>query len=64
MSTKEQVGNLKAIADVTSNLTFQFVDWIDMPKRLDKMDNVRARFEYYEKGLEDGKTIDCKLFKV
>jgi hypothetical protein len=49
---------------VTPNLTCQFIDWPDMPKRLNKMDNVKARFEYYKKGLEDGKKIDKSLFKV
>jgi len=63
MSTQEQVGHLRAIVDATPNLTCQFINWESMPKKLDKMDDVKDRFVYYKKGLGDGLKIDPKLFK-
>lgn len=44
-------------------LSFQWVDWFPMPDDLDKMDNWKARWEYYNKGLELGKLIDLTHFK-
>lgn len=64
MSTLEQVSNLVSIADVIPNLTFQWIDWTDMPAELDKLDNVRARKVYYEKGKEDGAKIVRDNFKL
>lgn len=64
MSGKEQVTNLQAMLSAIPNLTFQYIDWEGMPKKLDKMDDVKDRYVYYKKGLEDGKKIDPTLFKV
>ena len=64
MSGKEQVTNLQAMLGAIPNLTFQYIDWEGMPKKLDKMDDVKDRYVYYKKGLEDGLKIDPKLFKV
>jgi hypothetical protein len=64
MSGKDQVGNLQAMLKAIPNMTFQYIDWAGMPKKLDKMDDVKDRYVYYKKGLEDGERIDPKLFKV
>ncbi len=64
MSTMEQVNDMKAIAACNPWLTFQFVDWVSMPKELDKMDNINARFQYYQQGLKDGEKIEIGHFKI
>jgi predicted acylesterase/phospholipase RssA len=64
MSTKEQINNLKAIIKVTPNLTFQWINWDNMPKKFDKIDDVKARYIYYNKGLDDGTNLDIDKFKV
>lgn len=64
MSTKQQVKNLEEIVKYSSWLTFQWIDWFGLSKNLDKMDNVGARKEYYDKGLEHGQKIDLSLFKI
>lgn len=64
MSTMEQVHDLMTMADVIPNLTFQWINWTDMPSELDKSDNVRARKVYYEKGKVDGMKIIRDNFKL
>ena len=59
-----QVNTMRKNVRGHSNLTFQWVDWFPMPKKLDKIGNWRARHEYYNKGLELGKTIDIDLLEV
>lgn len=60
-STAVQVATMKALADASNKFTFQYIDWPGyMPKRLDKMDNVKARYEYYETGLAVGLDVDIK----
>lgn len=64
LSTPEQMSNITAIAEKMPNLTFQGIDWVGMPKKLDKMDDVRAREIYYKKGLQEGEAIDITKFKL
>lgn len=61
-STMVQVRNVKALAEVHPNLSFQFIDWSNMPKKLDKMDNVKARYEYRNRGKLAGEDIDLQPF--
>jgi hypothetical protein len=61
-STMYQVNVVNYLAKYTPNLTMQWVDWYPMPKKLDQMDNWKARKIYYEKGLELGQTIDIQPF--
>jgi len=63
-SAATQVNTMRKIMRGHSNLTFQWVDWFPMPKKLDKIDNWKARWDYYNKGLELGKTIDIDLLEV
>lgn len=48
--------------NIDKRISFQWVDWFPMPKKLDKMDNWKARWEYYEKGKELGAQIDIVPF--
>lgn len=41
-------------------LTFQYIQWPDMPKDLDVMDNWKARWQYYDRGRADATAIDIK----
>ncbi len=45
-------------------LSFQWVDWFPMPKKLEKMDNWKARWDYYKKGLKLGEEIDLTYFEA
>lgn len=62
-STVTQINTMRKLVRGYDNLTFQWIDWFPMPKKLDKMDNWKARWEYFEKGLELGKQIDTRYFK-
>lgn len=62
-STGVQVKNMQALSDSKDNFNFQFIDWCPMPKKLDKMDNVKARYLYYNKGKLIGKSIKTELLK-
>jgi len=62
-SIKTNVNNIEKFAEQNDRLTFQWVDWFPMPKRLEKMDNWKARWEYYNKGLVLGENIDLTYFK-
>ncbi|MBF0554422.1 MAG: patatin-like phospholipase family protein [Nitrospirae bacterium] len=64
LSSLEQVRSMIAITKATPNLSFQFIDWPNIPDNLDKMDDVDDRMIYYKKGLEDGENIDIIPFKV
>jgi hypothetical protein len=44
-------------------LTFQYTTWPNMPAELDAMDNWKARWKYYDKGMEVAKTIDLDSLK-
>jgi hypothetical protein len=57
-ATVQQIRWLQANTKTYDNLTFQFVNWENMPKDLDAMDNWKARWTYYDKGVELAKTID------
>lgn len=62
-SASVQINSLKALSKFQSNLTFQHIDWpCVMPRKLDKMDNIKARKLYYETGLKQGETIDINHF--
>jgi hypothetical protein len=62
-ATMVQVKNMQAMTDTLDNFTFQFVDWADIPKKLDKMDNIKARYQYLEKGEELGRSIDIDALR-
>ena len=62
-STQAQVDWLKFTSSSYDNLTFQFVNWDNMPKKLDQMGNWKARWDYYDKGMEMAKTIDLEALK-
>jgi hypothetical protein len=53
-----QIDLVSYFARNLSNLTLEWVDWFPMPKKLDSMDNWKAREIYWNKGLELGKQID------
>lgn len=64
-SSAVQVRTMESLSQFQPNFSFQFIDWPTvMPKKLDKMNNVKARYEYYRTGLECGGKIDLDLFKV
>jgi len=58
-----QISTMRKIVKSYDNLTFQWVDWCPMPKKLDKMANWKARNLYYEKGLKLGAEIDTTPFQ-
>jgi len=65
-STVEQHKFMEYIAQTyqdDSKMTVDYVNWENMPVKLDKMDNWRAVRKYYEKGLELAKTIDLEALK-
>jgi len=58
-SVAVQVRTMKALSNAQSNFSFQYVDWPGvMSSKLDKMDNIDARFEYYETGKKVGDLVD------
>jgi hypothetical protein len=58
-SAAVQVKNMEALSHFQKNFTFQHIDWPGaMPKKLDKMDNTKARFKYYETGKKAGESVD------
>jgi len=64
VSAKTQINTMKKlIKGHKGRLSFQWVDWFPMPKKLDKMDNWKARWDYYNKGKELGETIDLEYFQ-
>ena len=63
MSTQSQVDWMTYVASTYENLTFQFTNWNDMPKELDKMGNWKARWDYYDKGMELAKKIDLNALR-
>lgn len=62
-STMTQINTMRKIVRGHDNLTFQWLDWFPMPEKLDKMDNWKARWEYFNKGKELGFGIDTTYFK-
>lgn len=44
-------------------LTLQYIQWPNMPKKLDAMDNWKARWEYYDRGSIDARAIDLKALR-
>jgi len=64
MCTMEQIREMEYNAksyDGTNGqgkLTFQYTQWVNMPKKLDAMDNWKARWEYYEAGMQLARDID------
>jgi len=44
-------------------LTHQYTQWTDMPKKLDAMDNWKARWQYYDKGAELAQSIDLDALR-
>lgn len=64
VSAHTQINTLKKFErGYKGRLSFQWVDWFPMPKKLDKMDNWKARFSYYNKGKQLGTEIDLNPFK-
>jgi hypothetical protein len=61
-SSTYQVGVVDYIAKYTPNLTLQWINWDNMPKKLDKMDDWKSGKIYYDKGLELGEWIDIQPF--
>lgn len=57
-STSYQVNTMGFITKNTPSLTFQWVNWFPMPKKLDVMNNWKARWDYYNKGVNLGLDID------
>ena len=62
-ATMQQIRWLDFHKKSYDNLTFQWTDWLDMPENLDRMDNWKARWKYYDKGMELAKTIDLTAFR-
>lgn len=60
VSASTQVSMLKKLDRGHDNLSFQWVDWFPMEKKLDKMNNWKARQKYYEGGRSLGRQIDIK----
>lgn len=66
MCTMEQIREMKFNAKSYTGtggqgkLTFQYVQWPDMPAKLDAMDNWKARWAYYNRGSVDARSIDIK----
>lgn len=63
VSSITQINTMRKLVRGYDNLTFQWLDWFPMPKKLDKMDNWKARWEYFEKGIELGQEIDITNFR-
>lgn len=63
VSAITQVNMMKKLERTYSNLTFQWVDWFPMDKKLDKMDNWKARFCYYNHGRDLGDEITLDYFE-
>lgn len=63
VSAMTQINTLRKIMRGHSNLSFQWVDWCPMPKKLDKMANWKERITYYDKGRELGLGIDIQPFQ-
>lgn len=62
-STLQQINTMKFLCTTYKNLSFQYTNWWGMPKGLDAMDNWKARWTYYDKGMELAKTIDLEKLK-
>lgn len=63
-SVAVQVHSMNALTGFQPNFSFQYIDWPGpMPKDLDKMDNTKARFQYYQVGQDVGKTVDIEALR-
>lgn len=62
-SSVTQINTMRKLEKCHDNISFQWLDWFPMPKNLDKMDNWKARWDYYKKGLELGDQIDLTYFR-
>jgi len=66
MCTMEQIREMQFNAksytgtDGQGKLTFQHITWPHMPRKLDAMDNWKARWRYYDRGRIDAGAIDIK----
>ena len=61
-SVMYQVNTIDYLTKFLPNLSCQYTNWDKMPKKLDKIDNWKARNIYFNKGLELGKSIDVQPF--
>ncbi|MDD5649653.1 MAG: patatin-like phospholipase family protein [Candidatus Nanoarchaeia archaeon] len=62
-SAAVQISNMEALSRFQPNFSFQHIDWPGvMSRKLDKMDNTKARLQYYDTGVKQGNLINRTLF--